>query len=343
MGTILGVVPMPSVADKFLAGRPVGVSNVVKDGSGKLKTWTENGFACEVLRNGSGQPTAVTATSPWSALVWTFQYDGSGALLSQSGQQFPTAFVDEILKDANGLGGGSGGGLSAPVAKSSLSTDVQTSLGKADTALQAADIAGKADTTTVNAALAQKAPLASPAFTGTPTVPTAAAGTNTTQAASTAFVAQAVAALVASSPSALDTLNELASALGNDANFATTVTNALAQKADATATTTALAGKAPAVTTVQITANVTITTANQATYNGQVLEFTGAFTVTISAGLVNDFGFAAIPPSTGNATIASDGTAQLNGATTSITRAAASYTMFGVQQRASSRNAYVVS
>ena len=38
----------------------------------------------------------------------------------------------------------------------------------------------------------QKAPLASPAFTGTPTVPTAAAGTNTTQAASTAFVTTAV-------------------------------------------------------------------------------------------------------------------------------------------------------
>lgn len=36
-----------------------------------------------------------------------------------------------------------------------------------------------------------KASLASPAFTGTPTVPTAAAGTNTTQAASTAFAVQA--------------------------------------------------------------------------------------------------------------------------------------------------------
>jgi Collagen triple helix repeat (20 copies) len=103
------------------------------------------------------------------------------------------------------------------------------------------------------------------------------------------------------------------------------------------------AGAAATVGVAQITGNVTITTANQATYNGQVLEFTGAFTVTISAGLVNDFGFAAIPPATGNATIASDGTATLNGATTSITRAAAGNSMFGVQQRASNRNAYVVS
>ncbi len=42
--------------------------------------------------------------------------------------------------------------------------------------------------TALTALLAQKAPLASPALTGTPTVPTAAVSTNTTQAASTAFV-----------------------------------------------------------------------------------------------------------------------------------------------------------
>ena len=76
----------------------------------------------------------------------------------------------------------------------------------------------------------------SPALTGTPTAPTAVAGTNNTQIASTAFVAQAIAALVNSSPSALDTLQELAAALGNDANFATTMTNALAGKLGKTET-----------------------------------------------------------------------------------------------------------
>ena len=81
-----------------------------------------------------------------------------------------------------------------------------------------------------NNLLAQKAPLTSPALTGTPTVPTAGKGTNNGQIASTAFVAQAIAALVNSAPGALDTLQELARALGNDANFATTVTNALAGK-----------------------------------------------------------------------------------------------------------------
>jgi hypothetical protein len=85
--------------------------------------------------------------------------------------------------------------------------------------------------TTVTNALALKAPLSSPALTGVPTAPTAAAGTSTTQIATTAFVGTAVANLVNSSPAALDTLAELAAALGNDSNFATTVTNSLALKA----------------------------------------------------------------------------------------------------------------
>ena len=72
--------------------------------------------------------------------------------------------------------------------------------------------------------------LASPAFTGTPTAPTATAGTSTTQVATTAFVGTAVSNLVASAPAALDTLNELATALGNDAAFSTTVTNSIATK-----------------------------------------------------------------------------------------------------------------
>lgn len=82
----------------------------------------------------------------------------------------------------------------------------------------------------LNNALALKAPLSSPALTGTPTAPTAAQTVNNTQIATTAFVKSAIAALVDSSPGALDTLNELAAALGNDPNFATTVTNALAGK-----------------------------------------------------------------------------------------------------------------
>lgn len=85
--------------------------------------------------------------------------------------------------------------------------------------------------TQVNNLLAAKAPLVSPTLTGTPTAPTPAAGTNTTQLANTAFVQAAITALISAAPGALDTLNELAVALGNDPNFATTITNALALKA----------------------------------------------------------------------------------------------------------------
>lgn len=97
--------------------------------------------------------------------------------------------------------------------------------------------------TTINNALALKAPLASPALTGAPTAPTATQSTNNTQIATTAFVKAALAGLVGSSPAALDTLNELAAALGNDPNFATTVMNALAGKQPLDTTLTNLSGK----------------------------------------------------------------------------------------------------
>jgi hypothetical protein len=88
--------------------------------------------------------------------------------------------------------------------------------------------------TTVNNALALKAPLASPELTGTPTAPTATAGNNSTQIATTAYAdtaaANAASALVDSAPSTLNTLNELAAALGDDPSYATTITTALGGK-----------------------------------------------------------------------------------------------------------------
>lgn len=97
--------------------------------------------------------------------------------------------------------------------------------------------------TTINNALVLKAPLSSPALTGTPTAPTAAQSVNNTQIATTAFVKSAIAGMVGSAPAALDTLNELAAALGNDPNFATTMLNALAGKQPLDNTLTNLSGK----------------------------------------------------------------------------------------------------
>ncbi len=86
------------------------------------------------------------------------------------------------------------------------------------------------------------APLASPTFTGTPAAPTPAAATNTTQIATTAFVQGEIAALINSAPGALDTLDELAAAMGDDANFAASTATSLAGKQTLDATLTALAG-----------------------------------------------------------------------------------------------------
>lgn len=82
----------------------------------------------------------------------------------------------------------------------------------------------------LNDALGTFAPLASPALTGTPTAPTAAGGNNTTQIATTAFVAGEISRVVDAAPAALDTLNELAASLNDDDDFAGTMTTALAGK-----------------------------------------------------------------------------------------------------------------
>lgn len=87
-----------------------------------------------------------------------------------------------------------------------------------------------------------KAKLDSPAFTGTPTTPTPPDDAAGTEMANVAFVRRLLAALVDSSPETLDTLNELAAALGNDPNFATTVTNALAGKQPLNDVLTAISG-----------------------------------------------------------------------------------------------------
>ncbi|MFI0489777.1 MAG: phage tail protein [Yersinia sp. (in: enterobacteria)] len=76
----------------------------------------------------------------------------------------------------------------------------------------------------------QYAPKASLTFTGTPTAPTPAANDNSKKLVTTEFVARAIAALAGTAPETLDTLKELADALGNDPNFATTVLNKLAEK-----------------------------------------------------------------------------------------------------------------
>ena len=91
--------------------------------------------------------------------------------------------------------------------------------------------ANKPVSTATQTALDLKAPLASPALTGTPTAPTATAGTNNTQVATTAYADAAVAALVDGAPALLNTLNELAAAINDDASFTSTITTSIGLKA----------------------------------------------------------------------------------------------------------------
>jgi len=114
--------------------------------------------------------------------------------------------------------------------KANLASPTFTGIPAVPTATAGTNTTQAASTAFVTTGLALKANLASPVFTGTPTVPTATAGTNTTQAASTAFVSTAISNLVNSSPAVLDTLGELASALGNDPNFATSITALIGTK-----------------------------------------------------------------------------------------------------------------
>ncbi|WP_336996548.1 phage tail protein [Leclercia sp. UBA7405] len=117
---------------------------------------------------------------------------------------------------------------------------------KAPTAAAGNNSTQIATTAFVQAALAPKAPLANPALSGKPTAPTAAQTVNDTQIATTAFVKAAIAALVESAPAALDTLYELAAALGDDPNFAATMNKALAGKQPLNSTLTDLSGKSVA-------------------------------------------------------------------------------------------------
>jgi len=86
-------------------------------------------------------------------------------------------------------------------------------------------------TSSIQTQIDAKSPLASPTFTGTPAAPLAVTGTNTTQIATTSFVQQELSVLTSGAPAALNTLDELAAALGDDSNYAATITTALGLKA----------------------------------------------------------------------------------------------------------------
>lgn len=176
-----------------------------------------------------------STTNPEAGYGWAQITGKPDALQVEPGAAGGVATLDEdgkLSADQIPDGFGEGGGGGALLIANNLS--------------DLADAATARFNLGVTALLDLKAPLASPNLTGTPTAPTATLGTATTQLATTAFVAAAIANLINAAPSALDTLAELAAALGSDPDFATTVTNALAGKASKSANLSDLADAATA-------------------------------------------------------------------------------------------------
>jgi predicted nucleic acid-binding Zn-ribbon protein len=129
-------------------------------------------------------------------------------------------------------------------------------------------------------AIALKADIDSPALTGTPTAPTATAGTDTTQIATTAFVQDAIESVIGAAPAALDTLNELAAAINDDASYAATITSELAlkaPKADPTFTGTVALPAASSVTLDGTALSATLAT--KADNNSVINTMSGSHTI----------------------------------------------------------------
>jgi len=119
---------------------------------------------------------------------------------------------------------------------------------------------------------------------------------DTSSIATQSYVTTAISNLVNSAPGALDTLNEIAAALGNDSNFATTITNALALKAplaspDLTGT--------PTAPTAGSTTNTTqiATTAFVQTAKAAAISSSNSYADTAVASLGNSIGQGYVPNS----------------------------------------------
>jgi hypothetical protein len=215
--TFTGTVVLPSTTS---IGTVSNVEIGYLDGvTSAVQTQLDAKAASSALTNHTGATTGVHGIADTSALALTATVNAALDLKAPLANPTFTGTVSGVTKSHVGLGNADN---TSDTAKP-ISTATQT-------------------------ALDLKAPLASPALTGVPTAPTAAAATNTTQIATTAYVRAEVAALVNSAGATLDTLGEIATALGNDANLSTTLTNAIALKAPIASPTFTGTVTSPAIT-----------------------------------------------------------------------------------------------
>lgn len=148
----------------------------------------------------------------------------------------------------------------------------------------------------------------SPAFTGIPLVPTASSGTNTQQIASTAFVRTEISNLINSAPNTLDTLNELATALGNDPNFATTVTNNLAGKANLSGATFTGSISGPSGNFVSLKVNnVDVSVSGHSHTSSEITDFNSSVSGLLAVKNISAGEYISVSSTTGNYTIFATG------------------------------------
>jgi hypothetical protein len=199
-----------SLAQSELAYSEVDQILYIGQGSGGSATVVAIGGPGSYLTTASASSTYAPKASPALTGVPTAPTATGG---TNTTQLATTAFVTSAVAavDVSGL-------LGDYLTKASAASTYLTTATASSTYLTSASAAST------------YAALASPSLTGVPLAPTATAGTNNTQIATTAFVGTAVSNLVASAPDALNTLNELATALGNDASFSTTVTTSIGGK-----------------------------------------------------------------------------------------------------------------
>ena len=222
--------------DGSISGNALRVSGIIfPDGTTQSTTAADGAFsvASGVIQLGLINTNISNIATNTNNIVasGTTIIDSSTALTIASG----TAIRSEVASNTSSIGGNTG---SITVNRDNIVASGTAIINSYTDLVIASGTAERADTvasgTSIIGQFSSKANLNSPAFAGTPTAPTAAALTNTTQIATTAFVRTEVTNLVDSAPGALDTLNELAAAINDDASFSTTVTNSIATKASLT-------------------------------------------------------------------------------------------------------------
>lgn len=218
------------IADEAIAAR-----DAAKASQTAAKTSEANAKTSEANAANSAKAAADSATAAANSAR---EQQADWAVTDTTSKAFIKNKPDVVLKS----------GLASSVSTSSLTVTGDTSVPTANVGNATSTIASTAFVSksldeveqAVAALFVKKSDLStsvsttSLTVTGETSVPTANAGNSSKAIANTEFVAKSIASLVNGAPDQLNTLNELAEALGNDSNFAATVTAELANKLNST-------------------------------------------------------------------------------------------------------------